>query len=176
MNPPETTGQSAPLLMRLHSPDRNRLELLALMPAASAPDSESLRAVLKTHYPAENKLRFEEATDSETALRWSAKSRVHTSTGSFKSRDGQQLVRFTEESRLWRLAAAPGWLCLVAVAVYGWMMITQREPAALFAIVIFAAFALLFFRQRDKLQAKKTEEIRALVLQMIPGETAASDS
>ena len=176
MNAPETNGHSGPLLMRLHSANPNRIELLAI--AAPSPDNaiapEALKRQLQAHHPKAGDLVFEEAAEEGTLLRWQAKSWVANSGGSLRKEGGLRLLRFTEENRLWALIAAPGWLCLAGVAVYIWMMLAQREPAALFAVIILSAFALLFFRQREKLQAKKVEAWRKFLADLTADSHAKS--
>lgn len=166
---PDTSGQARPLLIRLHSSNPNRIELLAI--AGTSPDNaiapEILKRQLEALHPKAGDLVFEEAAEEGTLLRWQAKSWVASSRGSLRKEGGHRLLRFTEENRLWALIAAPGWLCLSGAAVYIWMMLAQREPAALFAVVILSAFALLFFRQREKLQAKKVDEWRKFLVDLV---------
>lgn len=174
MNTPETNRHSEPLLMRLHSMNPNRIDLLAI--TAPSPDNaitpEILKRQLEAHHPKAGGLVFEETAEEGTLLRWQVKSWVASSRGSLRKEGGHRLLRFTEENRLWALIAAPGWLCLSGAAVYIWMMLAQREPAALFAVVILSAFALLFFRQRDKLQAKKVDAWRKFLADITPNSHA----
>lgn len=154
-----------PLIIRLHSRDRHRIELLAILPSQQQnlnPDTTEMRRRVEAHHPLPQP---EFSEDSGTAtIRWRAKKLLKRSKGSYQLRETDALLRLQLENRLWSLVAAPGWLCLGGAAVYTWKMLDQQEPAGLFAVIILAAFALLFFNQRDKAQGKAVEELRRQML------------